>query len=136
LSQRPHLQRNQYKDGKDISERMRVLHADGELTPLQARLFEPTRPAEELYDIQKDPACLDNLAGDSSHRETRQRLAKRLTDYLLQTGDVRVVDPDNADVWETYPRVSHLRWFPTPDWASENPGAVPKQPWLEQRKPQ
>jgi len=93
------------------------------------------RPAEELYDIQSDPACLDNLAGKPQHAESQSRLSRKLTSYLKQTGDVRVTDPENADVWETYPRVSRLRWFPVPDWAKQNPQAVPEQPWLEERRP-
>ena len=52
LNQRPHLQPNAYKDGKQIVQRLRKLHAAGKLNELQERLlFSPTRPAEELYDL-------------------------------------------------------------------------------------
>jgi uncharacterized sulfatase len=93
------------------------------------------RPAEELYDVVEDPACLNNLADDPASQSVKAELATRLTDYLRQTGDVRVTDPENADVWETYPRVSHLRWFPEPQWAKRHPENVPEQPWLEKRRP-
>lgn len=93
------------------------------------------RPGEELYDIVTDPDCLNNLASDSSAQAIRTQLSAKLDAYLHQTGDVRVTDPDKADVWETYPRVSGLRWFPTPDWAREHPEKVPQQDWLEKRRP-
>jgi len=91
------------------------------------------RPAEELYDIRKDPGCLNNLAEEAEFAEVKTRLRDRLLDYLEETGDARVTG--NGDIWETYPRVSHLRWFPKPDWAKENPELVPEQPWLDARRP-
>lgn len=70
------------------------------------------RPAEELYDIRKDPGCLNNLATDPSHVDTRRRLAGELERYLKETGDARVTG--NGDVWESYIRYSPLRQFPKP----------------------
>lgn len=70
------------------------------------------RPAEELFDIVNDPGCLRNLADDPRHADTRAALAKRLEDYLRQTGDARVLD--GGEVWETYPRYSPIRDFPPP----------------------
>lgn len=68
------------------------------------------RPAEELFDIRRDPDCLQNLAGDSAHAETKAKLAKRLEDYLRATGDPRVLD--GGDIFETYKRYSPIRKFP------------------------
>jgi uncharacterized sulfatase len=93
------------------------------------------RPQEELFDIVLDPACLNNLATDPLSESIRRHLAKTLDEYLRQTGDVRVTSPDDADVWETYPRVSGLRWFPKPQWAIDRPERVPRQDWLEKRRP-
>ena len=93
------------------------------------------RPAAELYDIRSDPGCLRNLAEEESHAAVRRKLDGRLMEYLRETGDARVTDADGGDVWETYPRYSGLRWFPVPDWAGENPERVPKQDWLEKRRP-
>jgi uncharacterized sulfatase len=93
------------------------------------------RPAEELFDIRKDAACVNNLAADPSFAKVRTELGDRLTAYLNETDDARVVSPDGGDVWETYPRYSGLRWFPTPDWAKQNPDRVPFQEWLEKKRP-
>lgn len=91
------------------------------------------RPAEELFDIKKDPGCLNNLAEKAEFAEVKQQLSDRLLEYLKETGDPRV--SGNGDVWETYPRVSHLRWFPEPDWVQNASSPLPKQPWLEARRP-
>jgi uncharacterized sulfatase len=91
------------------------------------------RPAEELFDVQKDPGCLRNLADAAEFAEVREQLNERLMSYLRETGDARVID--GGDIWETYPRVSPLRWFPAPDWAVESPESLPEQAWLEARRP-
>jgi N-sulfoglucosamine sulfohydrolase len=96
------------------------------------------RPGEELYDIGVDPGCLHNLAQSADHAAVREDLSQRLTDYLTRTGDLRQTDPKAGQVWETYPRVSSLRWFPIPEWAGENAAeenAIPTQSWLEDRRP-
>ncbi|MEN9022419.1 MAG: sulfatase-like hydrolase/transferase [Verrucomicrobiaceae bacterium] len=91
------------------------------------------RPAEELYAVKEDPGCLENLANKPSHRAMADALRGQLSAYLKKTGDARILG--NGDVWETYPRVSSLRWFPIPDWATKNPDKVPKLDWLEARRP-
>ncbi|TWU56623.1 Choline-sulfatase [Rubripirellula tenax] len=91
------------------------------------------RPDEELFDIRIDPSCLNNLAGRAEADAVRKDLAARLANYLTKTGDLRQTDPSLAEVWETYPRHSALRWFPVPDWAVESP--PPVLPWLDARRP-
>lgn len=93
------------------------------------------RPAEELFCVRDDPGCLNDLAADPAFADVKSQLSERLLAYLRSTGDPRVVAPDGGEVWETYPRYSPLRWFPKPDWASEDPGRVPPQPWLEEQRP-
>lgn len=93
------------------------------------------RPAEELFDIREDPDCLNNLAGDPQFARVQTKLSDKLTEYLTETGDLRQTDPEAGQVWETYPRVSSLRWFPVPNWYKEDPTAAPEQPWLEERRP-
>jgi uncharacterized sulfatase len=94
------------------------------------------RPAEELYHIRRDPGCLENLAEKAAYQSVKQQLSDRLQTYLQETRDPRVVAADGGDIWETYPRYSRLRWFPEPAWASEHPERVPRQEWLEERRPQ
>jgi N-sulfoglucosamine sulfohydrolase len=107
-------------------------HDDPQVAPF-LHLAVDRRPAEELYDIRSDPGCLENLAADPRHAEAAARLRERLLAYLEETGDPRV--RGRGDIWETYPRYSPLRWFPAPPWALRNPASVPRQDWLEERRP-
>lgn len=106
--------------------------ADPTIRPFLA-LSVDRRPAVELFDIVRDPDCLENLAGRESHAEVLERLSRQLERTLRETEDPR--SRGQGDVWETYPRFSPLRWFPVPDWAREHPERVPDQPWLEARRP-
>lgn len=59
------------------------------------------RPAEELYDVRKDPYQLVNLARDPGHQEIRRRLRARVETWMRETGDPRV-DQTFAG-WDKYP---------------------------------
>ncbi len=91
------------------------------------------RPEVELYDIQSDPGCLNNLAGQTEFRRAEAHLRRRLVAYLRSTNDARIVDGGGGEIWETYPRYSSLRWFPKPEWAEGV--SVVQQDWLEVRRP-
>ncbi len=88
LPQRPHLQPCAYKDSKSILITLRAAHAAGRLNALQQQLlFSPTRPSEELYDLQKDPHELTNLATDPAHQSTLNNLRSRLNNWIDTTAD-------------------------------------------------
>lgn len=112
-----------------------IAHKTNPVVAQLLKLSVGIRPREELYDIVDDPDCINNLAGDPSSKATRDQLAAMLDSHLRLTGDVRVTDPGKSDVWETYPRVSALRWFPEPRWAIDHPEKVPTQAWLGKRRP-
>ncbi|MGB2164522.1 MAG: heparan N-sulfatase, partial [Flavobacteriaceae bacterium] len=59
------------------------------------------RPQEELYDIEKDPQCLKNLAFDESYSSLKISLKDKLIGDLKQQGDPRVLG--NGDVFDQYP---------------------------------
>ena len=48
------------------------------------------RPAEELYDLKRDPDQVHNLAADPSYTEIRTNMSRRLLQTLKSTGDPRV----------------------------------------------
>ncbi len=58
------------------------------------------RPAEELYDIDADPFCMENLAGEPEHAEVKASLRQELEAELRATGDPRILG--NGDVFETH----------------------------------
>ncbi len=95
---RPLLQPTNYKDTKPILIRLRELHAAGQLSPLQEQLlFAPSRPAEELYDVNSDPFETVNLAGNPQYATTLAELRARLDRWAHETNDPA---PESADVYE------------------------------------
>lgn len=69
--------------------------------PEFGRLFDlgfGKRPAEELYDLGKDPHQMDNVAAEASYSEVKAGLAAQLQAYLEKTGDPREVGGTMA--WE------------------------------------
>jgi N-sulfoglucosamine sulfohydrolase len=50
------------------------------------------RMAVELYDCQKDPDQVSNLADDPKHAGTVKKLHKQLVAYLTKTEDLRFTD--------------------------------------------
>ena len=61
------------------------------------------RPAEELYDIEKDPHQFHNVAEDPDYAEVRRELAGRLAQALREAGDPRELgDGDRMDEGEYF----------------------------------
>lgn len=77
---------------------LKQLHDEGALTPAQDRIFLAPRPEEELYDLEKDPHELVNLAGSPEHREVLQQLRSRLDGWLKTTQDRGAVPENPAAV--------------------------------------
>jgi arylsulfatase A-like enzyme len=72
--------------------------------PKRRRLYDlafAKRPAEELYDLRKDPDQLVNVADDPAYAETKANLSLQLTGELKATGDSRVIG--GAERFEAYP---------------------------------
>lgn len=103
--ERPFLQRNRYKETNYPTYWvMRKLHAEGKLTPVQARLMAPARPAEELYDILADPHETKNLAASPAHQATLREL-RAVLDQWIESTDDQGRFPEDPRVIEHYERL-------------------------------
>jgi N-sulfoglucosamine sulfohydrolase len=67
-------------------------HNEPEWTPYYTRAF-GKRPAEELYDLRKDPEQRHNVAAAPEYQSARERLAADLLARLAAAGDPRLADP-------------------------------------------
>lgn len=63
------------------------LYDEGKLTPEQARFWQ-TKPPEELYDLERDPDEVHNLADSPEHQEVLRRMREALRQWILQVRDV------------------------------------------------
>jgi len=59
------------------------------------------RVADELYDVQRDPDCLANLAQDSQHAVLKEQLRTQLFRELTEQGDPRM--HGQGHVFDEYP---------------------------------
>ena len=59
------------------------------------------RPAEELYDLSKDPAQVNNVAGEAEYAQPRKDLRAALDRWMVDTGDPRMNPQD--DRWDKFP---------------------------------
>ncbi len=70
------------------------------------------RPAEELYDLEKDPHQLHNIAGEPAYAKDRKELSARLTHLLREAGDPRELG--------TAPNLDEGKYFGSiPEWPGQ-----------------
>ncbi|MCH8289959.1 sulfatase [Candidatus Poribacteria bacterium] len=111
---RPYTQFNAYKKNQyPVLTLMQVLHAQGLLSPEQARFMASKRPAEELYDLQHDPHELHNLVEDEECEAVRNELRSRLDQWIIETGDMGEI-PEGAEVvayWDNQMAGQFEKWM-------------------------
>lgn len=108
---RPYLQPNNYKDTKAIVQAMRQLYQEGKLTHEQALIMAPTRPLEELYDLENDPLEFNNLAASQTtvqpeHLAELERLRSMLIQWQERTGDQQGIESE--EIYEAEAGAEHL----------------------------
>ncbi len=69
-----------------------VAHRDDPSVRPAFDLIYAKRPAEELFDLRKDPDQMRNVAGDAAYAATKTSLSARLMSVLERTGDPRLTD--------------------------------------------
>lgn len=88
---RPRMQRSFYSERTPIRQEIRRLHAEGKLQGDAAWLMAPTKPVEELYDIQTDYWEMNNLANDPDQAERLETMRQTLYDWMLETRDLSLL---------------------------------------------
>lgn len=66
---------------------LKKCNAMGKLTPAQSKWMAQRRPQEELYDVQKDPLELHNLADNPRYEELLRSFREKLNSWIHQTAD-------------------------------------------------
>ena len=83
----PYFEPLAFRDSQPSMKALWAGLADGTLPPEAARLFEPL-PQEQLYDTDKDPHEIENLAEDAAYAVELERLSAELDTWLAAYGDM------------------------------------------------
>lgn len=98
-----------YKGG--AGEDLWAMRASGNLDENQSKLFLNPCPAEELYDVGKDPDQLKNLAADPAREADLKKLRSLLARWTKQTGDTIPENPSvNRDNPPNLPKLDKKKW--------------------------
>ena len=85
---------------------MRQWHEEGKLDESQALIMSHTREIEELYDLEKDPDELHNLARDAAYGTQLVELRGRLIEWQKRSGDTHGVE--SPEIYEAEAGAEHL----------------------------
>lgn len=71
---------------------MRTLKANNKLTEAEMTHFQERKPFEELYDLEKDPHEMNNLASNPAYREILRELRGMESDWISNHRDLGLED--------------------------------------------
>ena len=77
----------QYRYNRASGRYLLDANAQGKLPPLTQEIFFGPRPAEEFYELGKDPDEINNLANDPAYASELQRHREILDAWILETDD-------------------------------------------------
>lgn len=87
-------------DGSPVKTSILKLRREGADTLLWHHSF-GKKPQEELYDLEVDPECMNNLADDPAYVDIRESLRAKLFAQLIRQNDPRM--GDDGDIFDRYP---------------------------------
>jgi N-sulfoglucosamine sulfohydrolase len=86
MPEKPFYQDIVYRLQIPMMKKMLELKETGKLNTVQLQWFKP-KPSEELYDTEKDPYQLNNLAANPAHKNRLKQLKIVYNEWMGQTGD-------------------------------------------------
>jgi uncharacterized sulfatase len=95
---RPYTQYNVYKEMRyPMLPLMHVMFEEGKLNETQKIFMDSLRPAEELYDLEKDPFEINNLAENPNYLSELEKLRLELNEWV-QKNDLSTYPEDQDEI--------------------------------------
>lgn len=91
---KPYAQYIAYMDEMPTLKEMRRLNKEGTLTGPQKLFFRPEKPVEELFDSQRDPHEINDLAADPRYAADLKRLRAVHERFMKDTHDLALLPED------------------------------------------
>ena len=99
----PYMQFNEYKERQyPVWNLIKELKAAGKLKQELTLFAGDTKPIEELYDLNKDPWELNNLAALPEHKETLLKLRVEVDKWMKETNDQGWQMEDPVQIYRGY----------------------------------
>ncbi len=95
-------QKNQDNDQGPAKTSVVTHENDPAFRPFYLRAY-GRRPAEELYDLAKDPGQLTNVAGTAAYSSAQSRLQTELDRWMTAMNDPRRPHSPDPDIFDRYP---------------------------------
>jgi len=124
----PWAQRQSYMEQQPAWTRARELFAAGEVADWSPVFFAKEKPVEELYDFEKDPHMLVNLARDPAYKAHLERLRSALNELENDIQDLGLVTEEDliaAGIVENRLDEYRQRVEPLPDNQQIGPYPIP-----------
>jgi N-sulfoglucosamine sulfohydrolase len=86
MTDRPIMQ-PQYRDVWPLTQKLRKMYEDGEMTAEQSFHWSEKRVEKELYDVRNDPDMVNNLAYDKTYRKIVKKMDRLLVKWTIETED-------------------------------------------------
>ncbi len=77
-----------YRNRMPVMQELVRLYAEDRLEGAQKIWFSEKRPPEELYDCDKDPHQINNLADDPAYKDVLKSMSARLDKWMVNTKDM------------------------------------------------
>lgn len=111
---------------------LRRLNSEGQLTDVQKQFLAETKPAEELYDLRKDPYELVNLADKPAYKRIQERMRGYMSDWQKKYRDYGLEDMDRRNPGKAGYLRSFVKEFYPGIWKNLTDGEIiDKYDWLQ-----
>jgi arylsulfatase A-like enzyme len=99
----PYMQLNPYKEKEYPTWNLvKQLHAAGALNATQSLFAAPSKPIEELYDLQQDPHEIQNLAAAPPHSQKLANMRQLLDQWIVDTHDQGAQMEDPVPIYRDF----------------------------------
>ena len=131
---RPYAPYETFQWEAPIYDRFRELALAGKLEGPQAEYAQRFKAVELLYDSEKDPEMVHNLAGDSAYADVLKTMRQRLRDWMIETRDLGLIEErelyeraDGGSLWQVGQKIdNYARILETANLQLAGKSAVPK----------
>ncbi len=112
MPERAYCQLNEYKEKQyPMLSLLNVMNMQGKLNPAQARFMAATKPEFELYDLERDPHEINNLADDPQSAHVKAELQAEINRWRAEVKDEGVTEEFRQGGWSsTHPTKSLAEW--------------------------